>query len=334
MPLILDRKQVLDVYAEARDRAWVIPCFNAENLATIEGVLDAVAGYGQKRGIDNLPITVGITNSYAPRPQALLYSLTRRWNTGIELFLKDLEVLSAPGSPYENLRVMVHLDHAQWDTDAEILAWGPHRFSSIMFDASTLDLETNMKLTAGYVEKHRDAVVIEGACDEISSASTASQNELTGSDDAERYYRATGVDLVVANLGTEHRSSSASLKYEGALAREISRRIGPRLCLHGASSVADGEFEKLFTDGVSKVNIWTILERDSTMVLLRTMLKEAARHAGPDAARAWKSEGLLGPAADTESPRSLPHFAAAYRRDIVAGEAKAIVMKYLTSLYP
>ena len=60
---------------------------------------------------------------------------------------------------------------------------------------------------------------------------------LTDPDAAERYYRATGVDLIVANLGTEHRADAATLRYHGELARKITRRIGPRLCLHGTSSV-------------------------------------------------------------------------------------------------
>ena len=42
MPLILQRGKVLEVYAEAANRGWVLPAFNAENLTTIEAILQAV----------------------------------------------------------------------------------------------------------------------------------------------------------------------------------------------------------------------------------------------------------------------------------------------------
>ncbi len=86
---------------------------------------------------------------------------------------------------------------------------------------------------------------------------------ITSPHQAEKYFSETGVDIIVPNLGTEHRSSTSTLKYEGNLAREISNRIGPYLCLHGASSLAEEQISHFYEDGICKVNIWTILERDS-----------------------------------------------------------------------
>ncbi len=40
------------------------------------------------------------------------------------------------------------------------------------------------------------------------------------------------------------------LQYEGQLARAISQRIGPRLCLHGASSIAEEQIAHFFEDGI------------------------------------------------------------------------------------
>jgi fructose/tagatose bisphosphate aldolase len=334
MPLVLDRQHVLDTYAEARDRKWVIPNFNAENLTTMEAILSAVLRHGERLGVDDLPISIGITNNYASRPQAVLYSSTRRWSVGLQLFLKNLKVLSSTDSPFAKLRVMVHLDHVQWDTDSGLLGWDMKQFSSIMYDASTLDLEANMSRTAAFVERHGKDVVIEGACDEISSASDSNRLDLTNPDDAEKYARQTGVDIIVANLGTEHRAASSSLHYEGKLAREISRRIGPRLCLHGASSLAESEIANLFADGVSKVNIWTALERDSTPVLLRAMVKNAAKLVGAEQAIGMRTDGLLGASVDAESGRSVEYFTAAYRRDIIVDQMASIVEKFLKVLLP
>ncbi len=189
---------------------------------------------------------------------------------------------------------MIHLDHIQWDWDGGLLNWNMGKFSSIMYDASTLPFEKNIKYTADFVENHKNKILIEGACDEISKASNNNNNNLTTPEDAEKYFRQTGVDIIVANLGTEHRSSTSTLKYESDLARSISHRIGPHLCLHGASSLAEEQISHFFNDGICKVNIWTILERDSAPILFREMVKNASKIVGPEKAKSMLEEGLIG----------------------------------------
>ena len=83
MPLILDRKQVLDVYAEAANRKWVLPNFNAENLTTVEAILQATYEYGKTIGKHDLPIIIGITNKYSQRSQSSYYTHTRKWKVGL-----------------------------------------------------------------------------------------------------------------------------------------------------------------------------------------------------------------------------------------------------------
>ena len=333
MPLILNRSQVTEIYAEAHERQWVIPTFNAENLTTLEAILDAVEEYGKLKGIENLPINIGITNNYVSRPQSILYTNTKKWQIGLRLFMKNLEVLTSQDSPYKNLRVMLHLDHIQWDSDSSLLQWDMGQFSSIMYDASTLPLGENIKHTAAFVDDHKDTIVIEGACDEISSANGTHNNHLTTPDQAENFFRETGVDILVANLGTEHRASLSSLKYESQLAREISNRIGPRLCLHGVSSLGEKEISHFFEDGICKVNVWTALERDSAPVLLQAMVENTAKVVGPEKAQQWLDEGLIGKKADFHSSHSIKFYTTSYRRDIVFLQMKRTIDRYLRVLY-
>ena len=223
MPLILERPRVLDTYTAAAAKGWVLPAFNSENLTTTEAVLAAANEFG------DVPIIVGITNTYWHRPQAVYYTHSRDWKVGLRLFLADLRELTGPDSPYRNVPVLIHLDHIQHDTDAELLTWDLRQFSSIMYDASTLPIEANIQKTAAFRQHWGDRIIVEGAADEIGEAATSTGVVLTSPDLAERYYRATGVDLIVANLGTEHRADAATLRYHGELAREITGRIGPRL---------------------------------------------------------------------------------------------------------
>jgi fructose-bisphosphate aldolase class II len=214
------------------------------------------------------------------------------------------------------------------------LEWDLSQFSSIMFDASTLPFEENLAATRQFVQARGAEIVVEGACDEIVDAGGDEASELTSPERAERYLRETGVDMIVANLGTEHRASAASLQYHGELARQISRRIGAKLVLHGCSSVPSKQIGKLFDDGICKANLWTALERDSSPVLLADMLRNAVAVAGPEAVARLKDEGMLGPAVASAGRAKLSHATTCYRQDIVFQVMKDIVTDYLEMWYP
>jgi fructose/tagatose bisphosphate aldolase len=333
MPLVLDRKEVLDVYSEAGQKKWVIPTLNTENLTTSEAILSAALDYSRKINKPDLPVTIGITNQYSHRSQSVYYTHTRQWDIGLKLFLADLGVLTAKGSPFEKLNVMIHLDHTQWDSDKPLLEWDMGFFSMIMYDASALPFEENIQLTAAFIEKHGKEIVIEGACDEIVDATGENRSELTTPAQALRYLNGTNADFIVANLGTEHRASAADLKYHGDLARDISKLTGTKLVLHGTSSVGNDQIRNLFNDGIAKVNIWTILERNTAPVLFEDMVKNASKITGKNKADEMFQSGLLGDKAERDTRASLSHYTTVYRQDIIFSEMKKIVLAYFDLWY-
>ncbi len=332
MPLIVEKSEVLAIYTEAAQRKWVIPCFCTENLTTTEAILDSVKVYGEKIGISNLPVTIAITNLYSHRSQSLNYTHTQNWKVGLRLFVEDLKVLTSDCSPFKDLRVMLHLDHIQHDIDHELLGWDMKQFSSIMYDASNLSLDENIAMTYRFVEKCGKNIVIEGACDEIIDFGSGG-NELTSPENAEKYMSLTGCDFIVANLGTEHRANSSELHYYGNLARQIKSKIGERIVLHGASSVGSNQIQKLFDDGVCKVNIWTILERDSANRLFEQLVSNASKVAGSSLVKEMQSQGLLGVRVDAESNKSIEYYTTLYRQSIIFKEMKNIIANYLSIWY-
>ena len=333
MPLILEREKVLDVYRRAGQKRWVIPTFNSENLTTTEAILSAALEYSLEIQQPDIPVTIGITNQYSHRSQSVYYTHTRQWEIGLKLFLADLDVLTGKDSPFQDLEVMIHLDHTQWDADKPLLEWDMNKFSMIMYDASSLPFEENIKKTAGFVRKHGDKIVIEGACDEIVDATGEERSDLTTPEQAITYLKQTRADYIVANLGTEHRASIADLKYHGDLARQISRLTGTRLVLHGTSSVGADQVRKLFDDGIAKVNIWTTLERDSSPVLFENMVMHASQVVGKEKTQVMINAGLLGEQVDRTTRASLSHYTTTYRQDIVFHEMKKIVLSYLRLWY-
>jgi fructose-bisphosphate aldolase class II len=303
--IVTDRRQVLEIYAEAAERRWVLPCLCSENLTTTEAILAAADEFGKSRGIPDLPITLAVTCLYNQRAQCVNRTHTKRWDTGLVLFTTEAFILAGPGGPYEHLRVMLHLDHIQHNEPLVTIDL-PH-YASINFDASSLPFEENIAVTALYVEMRGRDIVIEGACDVIS------QGGLTTPENAARYFAETGVDYAVANLGTEHRASGSDLRYHGDLARAIRDAVGPRMVLHGASSVPPDQLASLYGDGICKVNLWTALERDSSALLLAEMARDAKLIAGKD--------------------RRLSHFTTLYRQEIVYNKMKSMVAEYLDMWY-
>jgi len=333
MPIITGRDNVLSIYKEAAQNHWVLPCFCSENLTTTEAILCAVKEFGDEKGIENLPVIVAITCRYDHRTQAAFYTHTRRWDVGLRLFMADLHVLAGKDSPYGKLRIMIHLDHIQFDDDRELLSWDLGDFSSIMFDASKRPFDENIALTKQFVLDHGKEIVVEGACDEIVDATGTQRSEPTTPGNALRFFNETGADLIVGNLGTEHRASAKDLRYLGAQTRLIKELVGTRIVLHGASSVPGDQIKNLFNDGVCKVNLWTTLERDSSPDLLTAMVENASKVAGQVTVDELKGKGLLGDKCPADERASIDCFTTVYRQDIIFNRMKSIVDSYLRLWY-
>ena len=330
MPIITGRENVLAVYEQAAKKGWVIPCICSENLTTTEAILTAASEFAKEKGYERIPITLAITNQYDHRSQSVFYTSTRRWDIGLKLFRSDLEIVS---QVFPNVDVLIHLDHAQHDTDAEMLESDLSMYSSVMYDASTLPMEENIAKTKAYVQRKGHELLIEGACDEIVDATGEARCEITDADKCERYMKETGVDVVVANLGTEHRASGQDLHYYSDAAKAIKAKIGPRICLHGTSSVSNDQIAKLFDDGICKVNIWTALERDASPALTEWIVKNAAKCSGPKVEQKLIDEGYLTASSKTGDKTSLQHFTTTARQEIIFEEMKKIVRGYLDLWY-
>ena len=333
MAIIRRREDVLNIYREAAKKGWVIPCFCTENLTTTEAILEAASEFAREHGFERVPVTLAITVQYEHRSQSRNYTHSRNWETGLRLFRADAEVLMREGGDYDNVDLLLHLDHVQHDLDEALCEGDLSDFSTIMYDASTLPLEENIAKTRSFVEKKGGEILIEGACDEIVDAGGEAHNDITTEEKCADYMKRTGVDLVVANLGTEHRASGKDLKYHGEAARAIKELIGPRIVLHGTSSVSNEQVRKLFEDGVCKVNIWTALERDASPELVEFLVRNASRAAGPETVAKLIREGYLTEKCGTGEKEDLAVFTTAARQDIIFRVMKRMVREYLDMWY-
>ena len=144
--------------------------------------------------------------------------------------------------------------------------WGPQWLASVMFDAQCYPEEENLRMTREYVEKHGKEVLVEGIMEQLAVAGGphARQSDLYV-EKAVEYVRDTGIDFLVADLGTEQQSArTGDCTYLAGRACALTERLGrPMLVLHGTSSLTDAQMCSLAHDGVVRVNMWTRIARES-----------------------------------------------------------------------
>jgi fructose/tagatose bisphosphate aldolase len=263
MPRVTDPSETRALLEALRAAGAAVPCFCTENQWTVEAVLAAAAAAGERHGLAAPPVFLAFTAGYHGRQNLAHYWTCGDQRLAFRAVLNDLDVLLSGDSPYATCRVFLHLDHGQPGEDRWLLRDHVDEFAMVMFDASGLPLDENVALTAGYVREFGDRTVVEGAVDELKEAGDEGDAfDLTTPEQAARFLRDTGCDLIVPNVGTEHRASAAGVaRYAAERAREIRDAVGPRLVLHGTSCLADGDLRGLPGDGFVKINVWTAIER-------------------------------------------------------------------------
>jgi fructose-bisphosphate aldolase class II len=216
----------------------------AFNVIQLEHVEAVIAGAEAARA----PVIVQISEN-AVRYHGALAPLARA-------------VLSAA----ENARfpVSVHLDHAtSVPLVYEAVALG---FSSVMFDASTLDYAGNVKATAEIVEFcHRFGVWVEAELGEVGGKDGVhAPGARTDPAEAAAYVDATGVDALAVAVGTSHAMLTRDAELDFALIGALHAAVPVPLVLHGSSGVSDAGLAKAVARGMTKINIATHLNKAFT----------------------------------------------------------------------
>lgn len=157
--------------------------------------------------------------------------------------------------------VVVHYDHGlTFERCMEALQLG---FSSVMFDGSAGDYETNIKETREVVRiAHAFGATVEGEIGHVGDAG-AGDNLLTDMyttpKEAEEYLAATGVDALAVAIGSAHGVYKTKPKLSIDRLREIRAAVDVPLVLHGGSGLSDEDFRCSIREGMAKVNIFTDL---------------------------------------------------------------------------
>ena len=179
MEIICDRSETLDVLQRCRERRIALFAPNGELPAEIEGLCMGAQRFADEHGIAELPVAIGMTGVYHDNPQFRKMStpcVTREDASGFEggdvrqgceIWLRHLACYTDLLGYWPAVRVLPFIDHG-WaidPADQAILFDNSvvDRMAVIMYDASKLDFDENIRRTAAYVERFGRRVIVEGA---------------------------------------------------------------------------------------------------------------------------------------------------------------------------
>ena len=266
MSIITEKNASLKIFDKAIEKGTSIGIFCTASYWNTEAILIAAQRIADKYQIEQVPIVIATTCNYDHMSQCERFSHCKDTKTALLSHFAQMNVLAGSKySPYKNVAVLPHLDHANPIRDRWALTCAIEYFSSVMFDAQVYPFEENIKLTAEYVKNYGKDVLVEGILETLNVSGSEVNRIDNYCENAVRYVKATGVDFAVADLGTEQQSSSVGkAKYDKERARELTAALGKSmLVLHGTSCLANEQVQGLASDGVVRVNMWTRIAREA-----------------------------------------------------------------------
>ena len=230
-----------DVLLPAQKGKYGIGFFNAVNVEMARAIIETAEEL-------NAPVMVGTAEVLLP-------------TTPLERVAEYL----IPMAKKAKVPVCVHYDHGlTFEKCMEALNLG---FTSIMYDCSTQDYESNVVNVAKMVKIcHALGVTVEGELGHVGDNEGAGKlanpcDYYTDPAVAEDYVNRTGVDSLAVAVGNAHGDYQFPPKLDFGRIEEIAGRTGLPLVLHGGSGLSDSDFRTAVQKGVCKVNIFTDLDK-------------------------------------------------------------------------
>jgi len=245
-------KNLKEIIKEAEQKKVAIGHFNISELAALKAIFAAA------KELD-LPVIIGVSEGEAgfigyKQAAALIKSLR--------------EEFSADGG----YPIFLNADHTKsFDKIKEAVEAG---FDAVLFDAGKLSLEENIKKTkeiVEYVKSVNPEILVEGELGylgassvilkEIPKDAAIKEEDLTKPEDAKKFIKETGLDLLAPAVGNLHGmfKNMPNPHINIQRIKELRRAAGAPLVLHGGSGIRDEEFLAAIDAGISIIHINTEL---------------------------------------------------------------------------
>jgi len=228
-----------EIVDRAFSQRYGVPAINILNDLTLECVLAGAVEASSPMIIQTSVKTVRSIGA------TVLYALWSSMTAGIEV------------------PVTLHLDHCpDRSVITECLALG---WNSVLFDASELPVEENLRQTIEVVaEARRFGAHVEGEIEAITGVEDGHGSD----DEAKReslevsldFIRRTGVDVFAPSIGNAHGVYRSTPVLDFQRVSDLVAAEPIPIALHGGSGMTDDQFRDLISRGCAKVNISTALK--------------------------------------------------------------------------
>lgn len=230
-----------DILLPARAGGYGVGFFNAVNVEMARAVIEAAEEL-------HSPVMVGTAEILLPVME-----------------LERVAEYLIPMARKASVPVCVHYDHGlTFDRCMQALRLG---FTSVMYDCSFASYEENAADVAEMVKIcHAMGVTVEGELGHVGDNAGEGKLEnpsdyYTNPDMAADFVARTGVDALAVAVGNAHGDYAFPPKLDFGRIEAISQKIGIPLVLHGGSGLSDDDFKTAVKLGVSKVNIFTDIDK-------------------------------------------------------------------------
>lgn len=226
-----------EMLRRARTGGYAVGAFNAENMETVQAIVEAAELMGT-------PVIVQTT------PGSIRYAGMEQFSAMVQAAANQAKV-----------DVCLHLDHGDsLRLCSDCIQVG---YSSIMFDGSRLSFEDNICLTAQAVAMaHGAGVTVEAELGALGGKEDDLAGEgscYTEPGDAAKYVRRTGVDSLAIAVGTAHGVYKTTPVLDLERISAIASVTDVPLVLHGSSGLTDECVKECVKRGICKVNFATEL---------------------------------------------------------------------------
>lgn len=242
------QKSLRACIAEAQEKGVAIGHFNISNLEALHGIYNAAKKL-------NVPVIIGVSEG-------------ERDFVGV----KEAAALVSALRNGDDYPIYLNADHTYtFERVKEAIDAG---FDAVIFDGAKLSLEENIQETRKCVDYAKNCgrdVIVEGELgyigqsskilDSIPDGAAMTEDMMTKPEDAAKFVRETGVDLLAPAVGNIHGMLKGGIDpaLNTKLVENIRQTADVPLVLHGASGNSADDIRATIKNGVSIVHINTEL---------------------------------------------------------------------------
>ena len=256
--MLVSFEEILDIAVKGN---FAVPAFNAYNMETVMGVMEAAEEA-------NAPV--------------IIQSYSRLFTNEEGYFVSPIILAAAKKT---SVPICFHLDHGAGTTEVtRALRYGA---TGIMIDKSALPLEDNIAETKKIVNMCAAVgVQVEGELGHVGSVNDESMAEYTNVDEAVRFVNETGVAALAVLVGTAHGRYKQAPVLDIERISDISKATTLPLVLHGGSGVPDEQIIAAVKAGIRKINFGTdvcysfldkIFETSRDLIAIDIFMKDAIK---------------------------------------------------------